>query len=207
VDSFIAQLKEMAEKIGTNVGMQGATAALKSLRALFVSLRERVRRTPQSQHRTWGTKWDRELDGLVSDLAPAFALGQDTSLPVSIFRMQRQQDAQWRGIHGNLLVLQTWYHLWDQQRRTNPTPRTVDRLLRDIETLVSIALFTSWAGLEIEKWARDLSRDEFGYQQYKVTAQRFDLFLTNLESFLRNLPDEFTSTTTEQHRLFPRMSP
>lgn len=200
-EQFLELLKDMAQKVG-------ASAAIEALGALFTSLRERLRRTPQSQQRDLVTKWSEELDHLISDLAPAFDLGKDTALPVLIFNMKRGQDAEWRRVSDTLRILQTWFHRWHQQRRATASlaPLTTERLIGDIETLVSIALFTSEAGVEIERWAHDLSPDDRGFQPFKIASQRFDLFLTKLENFLRTLPEESVTPTIAQHRLFPRMS-
>jgi hypothetical protein len=188
--------KDMLGKIGVEVLFKGSDL-------FFRSVRERFVKTPRPRRDDLIVALTAQLDELVHDLAPAFQVGSDTALVNLIFRVHPEQDHQWRGVHMNLTILTAWFQRWNAQRKAFRTIQSAEVLVNQIEELTDVVMFTSWAGEEISKWVQTSRPDEYGYQNFKVASQRFDLFLTKFESFLRKLPRD----SDFEERFFPPGGP
>jgi hypothetical protein len=176
-------LKDMVERMGVEM-------LFKTSELLFRGVRERFVKTPQPRKDDLSSAWTTQLDDLVHELAPAFQVGTDTALYNLVFKVH-VQDEHWRGVHNSLNILTAWFKNWNTERMAVRQALTPDVLVNQIEGLYDMVLFTSWAGDEISKWVQAAKPDEYAYQNFKVASQRFDLFLTKFESFLRKLPAEF----------------
>jgi hypothetical protein len=130
------------------------------------------------------------LDDLIINLRPCFVLGEPTSILQVFYDSTPTRPDSWNHIHDVLNVLGAWFRGWDGIREAVGPNRTPQVLIQQIQSLNDFLTYLGMTLPEVRKIVIALPEGHHAYLLYKVTADRFNHFLTEYEAWLRRLPDE-----------------